>query len=86
MLGHQGLAASLQVGVSNAVTGLCAGLNKLEATWSKMKFQFHKHKDTEVYTVKMAEEDFEVRVLFWLPPSCSGNARPVAADVVHSLC
>lgn len=38
------------------------GLQKLEETWTKVSFQFTKHKDTEVYTVKMAEEDFEVRM------------------------
>jgi dynein heavy chain len=37
------------------------GLNKLEENWAKMVFQFHQHKTTDVYTVKMAEEDFEVR-------------------------
>eukprot|EP00878_Enallax_costatus_P044621 GHUV01053316.1.p1 GENE.GHUV01053316.1~~GHUV01053316.1.p1 ORF type:complete len:464 (+),score=147.77 GHUV01053316.1:399-1790(+) len=36
------------------------GLNKLEDSWAKVTFQFQKHKDTEVYTVKMAEEDFEM--------------------------
>lgn len=36
------------------------GLNKLEDSWAKVTFQFQKHKDTEVYTVKIAEEDFEV--------------------------
>lgn len=36
------------------------GLTKLEESWAKVAFHFHKHKDTEVFTVKMAEEDFEV--------------------------
>lgn len=36
------------------------GLKKLEDTWTKVSFQFTKHKDTDVSTVKMAEEDFEV--------------------------
>jgi hypothetical protein len=36
------------------------GLNKLQDTWGRVAFQFHQHKDTPVYTVKMAEEDFEV--------------------------
>lgn len=39
------------------------GLKKLEDVWTKAAFQFTKHKDTDVCTVKMAEEDFEVR---WL--------------------
>ncbi|CAD7704939.1 unnamed protein product [Ostreobium quekettii] len=34
-------------------------LAKLEETWSKCEFQLVQHKDTDVYTVKMAEEDFE---------------------------
>lgn len=38
------------------------GLKKLEDVWAKMAFQFTKHKDSEVFTVKMAEEDFEVRI------------------------
>eukprot|EP00879_Flechtneria_rotunda_P017284 GHRR01018106.1.p1 GENE.GHRR01018106.1~~GHRR01018106.1.p1 ORF type:complete len:1124 (+),score=375.49 GHRR01018106.1:243-3374(+) len=37
------------------------GLQKLEESWTKVSFQFTRHKDTNVYTVKMAEEDFEVR-------------------------
>jgi dynein heavy chain len=36
------------------------GLNKLEDAWGKVSFQFNQHKSTPVYTVKMAEEDFEV--------------------------
>lgn len=36
------------------------GLKKLEDAWTKVTFQFTKHKDTDVFTVKMAEEDFEV--------------------------
>jgi dynein heavy chain len=39
------------------------GLKKLEDTWTKVSFQFTKHKDTDVSTVKMAEEDFEVGAL-----------------------
>lgn len=34
-------------------------LAKLKDTWSRVEFQFHQFKDTNVYTVKMAEEDFE---------------------------
>jgi dynein heavy chain len=36
------------------------GLKKLEDIWTKVAFQFTKHKDTDTFTVKMAEEDFEV--------------------------
>lgn len=36
------------------------GLRKLEDVWTKVSFQFTKFKDTNVSTVKMAEEDFEV--------------------------
>lgn len=36
------------------------GLARLEDAWGKVEFHFNKHKDTDVYTVKMAEEDFEV--------------------------
>jgi len=36
------------------------GLKKLEDAWSKVTFQFQQHKDTNVYTVKLADEDFEV--------------------------
>lgn len=48
-----------------------SGLHKLEDVWTKVSFQSIQHKDTNVYTVKMAEEDFEVRrlshlcVLIW---------------------
>ena len=35
-------------------------LNKLNEVWEKMEFQFIQHKDTDVYTIKMAEEDFEL--------------------------
>ena len=34
-------------------------LVKLSDVWEKMEFQFVRHKDTELYTIKMAEEDFE---------------------------
>lgn len=37
------------------------GLQKLQEAWAKVSFQFTKHKDTNICTVKMAEEDFEVR-------------------------
>jgi len=37
------------------------GLQKLDDVWTKVAFQFTKHKDTDVFTVRMAEEDFEVR-------------------------
>jgi dynein heavy chain len=36
------------------------GLKKLEDVWTKVAFQFTKHKGYDVCTVKMAEEDFEV--------------------------
>lgn len=36
------------------------GLAKLEESWTRVCFQFTRHKDTDVHTVKMAEEDFEV--------------------------
>ena len=35
-------------------------LQKLDETWSKVEFDLIQHKDTEIYTVKMTEEDFEV--------------------------
>eukprot|EP00891_Asterochloris_glomerata_P001316 jgi/Astpho2/1316/Aster-06188 len=35
------------------------GLAKLKETWAKVEFQFVQHKGTELYTIKMAEEDFE---------------------------
>jgi hypothetical protein len=72
-----------------------AGLRKLEDAWAKVSFQFAQHKDTPVYTVKMAEEDFEVgargrvsvyaqrlivlATLSLLPPSACTTAT-------HSLC
>ncbi len=31
----------------------------LQETWAKVEFQFVQHKGTELYTIKMAEEDFE---------------------------
>lgn len=34
-------------------------LSRLGETWAKMEFQFLQHGQTEVYTVKMVEEDFE---------------------------
>lgn len=34
-------------------------LARLNETWEKMEFQFVQHKATDVYTIKMAEEDFE---------------------------
>lgn len=34
-------------------------LRKLEETWTRVQFQFLKHKDTPINTIKMAEEDFE---------------------------
>ena len=36
-------------------------LAKLCETWGKVEFKFHGFKDTDVYTIKMAEEDFKVR-------------------------
>lgn len=38
------------------------GLKKLEDVWTKVAFQFTKHKDSDVCTVKMDEADFEVRI------------------------
>lgn len=35
-------------------------IRKLNDTWTRVEFQFHRHKDYDVHTVKMAEEDFEV--------------------------
>ena len=35
-------------------------LAKLRETWGKVELKFHQFKDTDVYTIKMAEEDFEV--------------------------
>jgi dynein heavy chain, axonemal len=35
-------------------------LTKLNDVWDKMEFQMVKHKDTSIFTIKMAEEDFEV--------------------------
>lgn len=34
-------------------------LARLGETWAKMEFQFIQHGQTQVYTVKMVEEDFE---------------------------
>ncbi len=34
-------------------------LVKLKDTWGRVEFQFHQFKDTPVFTVKLAEEDFE---------------------------
>ncbi len=34
-------------------------LAKLRETWSRVEFQFIQFKDTQVFTVKLAEEDFE---------------------------
>ena len=36
-------------------------LAKLCETWRKVEFKFHWFKDIDVYTLKMAEEDFKVR-------------------------
>lgn len=38
-----------------------AGLTKLQDVWAKVEFKFTQHRDSGVFTVKMAEEDFEVR-------------------------
>ena len=32
-------------------------LAKLRETWGKVEFKFHRFKDTDVYTIGMAEED-----------------------------
>jgi len=37
------------------------GLAKLNDVWAKVSFLFQQHKSSDVYTVKMADEDFEVR-------------------------
>lgn len=56
------------------------GLNKLEENWAKMVFQFHQHKTTDVYTVKMAEEDFEVCWIVCKQARCSWlSAAPFLA-------
>ena len=34
-------------------------LARLNETWEKMEFQFVQHKQTDIYTIRMAEEDFE---------------------------
>lgn len=34
-------------------------LTKLAETWSKVDFQFVQFKDSSLYTVRMADEDFE---------------------------
>ena len=34
-------------------------LAKLKETWGRVEFQFTQFKDTPVYTVKLAEDDFE---------------------------
>jgi len=34
-------------------------LEKLDVTWAKVEWVMVKHKDTDVHTVKLGEEDFE---------------------------
>lgn len=34
-------------------------IHVLQDTWSHVEFKFTQHKGTDVYLVKMAEEDFE---------------------------
>lgn len=49
----------------------------LQETWSHVEFKFTQHKGTDVYLVKMAEEDFEalednqvlVQVKLYKPPA-----------------
>lgn len=69
------------------------GLKKLEDTWTKVSFQFNKHKDTDVFTVKLAEEDFEVGLeqgqlqptaLLYGPPDVAGLAFALQAKCVCS--
>jgi hypothetical protein len=47
-------------------------LAKLDETWSKVAFEFQQYKDTDIYTVKISESDFEVR--WW----CCWQALTVA--------
>jgi dynein heavy chain len=35
-------------------------LKKLDETWRVVEFQFTQHKDTDIYLMKLAEEDFEM--------------------------
>ncbi len=35
-------------------------LKKMNDTWGRVEFGFVQHKDSPVYTVRMADEDFEV--------------------------
>ena len=59
-----------------AAADICAAL--LQETWGHVEFKFTQHKGTDVFLVKMAEEDFEalednqVLVQVWLLPHISG--------------
>jgi len=35
-------------------------LAKLDETWKEVEFMFTQHKDTDIYLMKLAEEDFEM--------------------------
>lgn len=35
-------------------------LQKLRETWKDVKFDFSQHKDTEYFTARLGEEDFEM--------------------------
>jgi hypothetical protein len=35
-------------------------LNKLDETWKDVKFECNQHKTTDIYMLRMAEEDFEM--------------------------
>lgn len=35
-------------------------LSKLEETWKDVKFELQQHKTTDIYMLKMNEEDFEM--------------------------
>jgi len=35
-------------------------LAKLDETWKGVEFMFTQHKDTDIYLMKLAEEDFEM--------------------------
>lgn len=50
-------------------------LAKLDETWSKVAFEFQQYKDTDIYTVKISESDFEVR--WW----CCWQALTVSPTV-----
>lgn len=53
-------------------------LKKLDEVWSKLEFDFHQHKDTDVFTAKLAEENFEARA-----PAVSLRCRWPDAPPLH---